>query len=310
MKRLITLCMICFSLVVDASVPFHHMVIFGDSLSDNGNSYERTQHFVPQTPPYFQGRFSDGPVWAELLAQTLSPDASFLQDYALGGAGVTAEDEDIDGLFTLGNQVKDYLNQSNQVVREDDLFVIWIGANNYLILPDDEKETVETVKLGTANALDKLLAAGAKNFIVINLPELSKTPFAQSLSEEDFDKISRYTLKHNQMLDKLIADYQKEYPDVHWKLYDIHTMFNKVLVSPESYGFSNVSDTCFEEDLSASLKMRPVIRMEKLYNIEPPSGCEDYLFFDPVHPTAKAHRIMAMEILNDLADIFNPETVS
>jgi len=304
MKRLITLCIICFSLAVEASVPFKHVIVFGDSLSDNGNSYERTQHFVPQTPPYFQGRFSDGPVWVELLAKTLSSENDFLQDYALGGAGVTAEDEDVEGLFTLANEVKDFLKVNNQVANEDDLFVIWIGANNYLILPDDEESTVATVKIGTSKALDKLHNAGARHFLIMNMHELSKTPFAKSVGEEDLAKLASYSFKHNQMIEKLVADYQKKYPDANWYFYDIHTMFNKVVDHPDLYGFSNVTETCFEDDLAANVKMEPVIRVEKLFNIRPPTRCDDYLFFDPVHPTSKAHQTMALEILRDLGGVF------
>lgn len=40
------------------------VVVFGDSLSDNGNLFAQTG----QPPaPYFQGRFSNGPVWVEQL---------------------------------------------------------------------------------------------------------------------------------------------------------------------------------------------------------------------------------------------------
>ena len=304
MKRLITLCLICFSLVVDASVKFNHIVVFGDSLSDNGNSYERTQHFVPQTPPYYAGRFSDGPVWIEYLSKKLSSKDSFLQDYALGGAGVTAEDEDIEGLFTLANQVKDFLQNNNQIADKDDLFIIWIGANNYLILPDDEDDTIKSVQTGINKALDKLLNAGAKNFLVFNLPDLSKTPFAKSVSEEDLSKLERYTHNHNDMIQKMIEGYKKSHPEANWYFYDIHAMMKKVLEKPQEYGFTNIDGTCFEEDLSLTVRLHPVIRVEKLYNIAPQSHCDNYLFFDPVHPTGKAHELMAKEVMGDLAEIF------
>lgn len=181
MKRLITLCLICFSLLAHAKIPFTHLVVFGDSLSDNGNSYERTNHYIPQTPPYFMGRFSDGLVWTELLAKKMTEKENFLLDFAIGGAGVTAEDEDIEGTFTLANQVKEYLRQNNQVADSQNLYVIWIGANNYLILPDEIDETVDTVKVGTEKAIDKLIDAGANHFLVVNLPDLSKTPFAKAV---------------------------------------------------------------------------------------------------------------------------------
>ena len=44
---------------------FDNVISFGDSLSDTGNVFA----FIGEPPPpYFQGRFSNGPVWTELLA--------------------------------------------------------------------------------------------------------------------------------------------------------------------------------------------------------------------------------------------------
>ena len=46
------------------------LIVFGDSLSDNGNLYAAAG--VPG-PPYFEGRFSNGPTWVEVLAERLDP---------------------------------------------------------------------------------------------------------------------------------------------------------------------------------------------------------------------------------------------
>ena len=46
---------------------YARLVVFGDSLSDNGNLYAATGGGTPTSPPYYQGRFSNGPVFTELL---------------------------------------------------------------------------------------------------------------------------------------------------------------------------------------------------------------------------------------------------
>lgn len=66
---------------------YNRLVVFGDSLSDNGNLFAITGQ--PASPPYFQGRFSSGPVWTELLgfnALRAGGAVSGSINYAYGGA--------------------------------------------------------------------------------------------------------------------------------------------------------------------------------------------------------------------------------
>ena len=42
-----------------SSRPFTNLYVFGDSLSDSGNDFASGEG--PPSPPYFGGRFSDGP---------------------------------------------------------------------------------------------------------------------------------------------------------------------------------------------------------------------------------------------------------
>src|SRR5215475_10356647 len=77
--------------------PFANILVFGDSLSDIGNVSQATPFLTqPKTPgPYYwNGRFSNGPVYAETLATGLGlpalvNSASGGTDYAYGGALTT-----------------------------------------------------------------------------------------------------------------------------------------------------------------------------------------------------------------------------
>ena len=52
------------------------ITIFGDSLSDNGNAFKATGGAIPASPPYFNGRFSNGPVWVEGFSTELKLPAA------------------------------------------------------------------------------------------------------------------------------------------------------------------------------------------------------------------------------------------
>ena len=135
MKILIALFFFMFSILASAA-SLNKLVVFGDSLSDNGNLYEYMKHQLPVSPPYFEGRFTNGPVWVELLMKYYYPTDSnaHLLDYAFGGAGVLENDDDDsdDELFTLRREMDSYFLAHQDKADENSLFVVWIGSNNYL----------------------------------------------------------------------------------------------------------------------------------------------------------------------------------
>ena len=122
------------------AITFDKIVVFGDSLSDTGNVFSFTSRMhkavplipiVPKEPPYFQGRFTNGQIWIEDLAQMLSIP---VDDYAYGGAWVESVfDSKQPFPFSLGMQVNFYLVQSFRDADKDKhLYVIWVGSNDYV----------------------------------------------------------------------------------------------------------------------------------------------------------------------------------
>ena len=85
-----------------ATKNINHLVVFGDSLSDNGNLYRVTMHRMPGQV-YWKGRFSNGPVWSEDLVKKVGFDSKDFEDYAYGGA--TAE------IFMWNNKEQQYQSQ-------------------------------------------------------------------------------------------------------------------------------------------------------------------------------------------------------
>ena len=293
--------------LLTSAVTLHHLVAFGDSLSDNGNLYEYMKHQLPLSPPYYNGRFSNGPLWIEWLTAMEYPNEHdpllgqpHLQDYAFGGAGVTSSDDE-DTLFTLSREVDSYLLAHQDKADPDSLYVIWIGSNNYLALPEDLPSAVKEVNEGIHHTIVRLIQKGAKHFLIVNLPDLGITPSAYDFDLNSF--LSDASTQHNHAL-KVSFDALKEaYPDVQWHFLDVYSMLNEMLFSPNPFGFTNVKDTCYES-MMPELSPRAILKM--VANIQTPKAdphaCDGYLFFDIVHPGALAHRILAenaKQILDD-----------
>ncbi len=291
MKLLATLGAFLFSGIV-AATPLHNIVVFGDSLSDNGNLYEFMKHQLPQSPPYFEGRFSNGPVWIEHLVASYFPEnpSPHLLDYAFGGAGVSEEEGD-DVLFTLRREVDSYLLAHDDKASADSLFVVWIGANNYLGMPSDVEQTLKDVNAGITHSLERLAEKGAKHILLLNLPDLGRTPAALEFGSVEL--FSYYATQHNKSLDQTIANFKQKYPDINWLFFDLNHALNLLLENPEEYGFNNITGTCANAIVD-ELTKKSVLKM--VARVTPKEGnqvCDGYLFFDLVHPTALAHKILS-----------------
>ncbi|WP_133129992.1 SGNH/GDSL hydrolase family protein [Legionella yabuuchiae] len=305
MRTFFTIFTLLFSLAASAN-PINKIVVFGDSLSDNGNFYEYMKKQFP-TAPYYEGRFTNGPVWIELVANAKETE---LLNYAFGGAGVLDPVEDPDSaLFNLHQEVNSYFLAHEDKADADALYVVWIGSNNYLAMPEDEPKTLSVVLGGIKAELQRLVEKGAKNIVVVNLPDLGKTPVAYDY--EANDKLSVLSIDHNVALLQQVEEFEKAHPDVQWVYLNVGEMFNELILTPENFGFvrETLKDTCFDKYPSAQDSQNSPPSMMGIAaslikqangNLDP---CEGYLFFDPVHPTALAHKILSERTLKKFDEV-------
>lgn len=297
MNIIVTLFVLFFSMSVSAK-PLNNLVVFGDSLSDSGNLYEYMNHQLPVSPPYYHGRFTNGPVWIELLAEKYYGQAAseHLHNYAYGGAGVMDEADEEDGgvLFTFKRELDNYFLTHQDKANAETLYVVWIGSNNYLAFPDDEEKMLNTVTTGIKTGLQRLVDHGAKNLLIVNLPDMGLTPASRD-SGDSPEELSRLTKRHNQMFHDDILAFEEKYPEIHWVYLDVNQIFSEILTAPAQFGFTNTTDTCYEAMMPEASSQNAVLNMVAtvIPGARKADACTGYLFFDPVHPSALAHQIMA-----------------
>lgn len=297
MKYVISLIMLLWSVCINAQA-LKEIVVFGDSLSDNGNIYEFLNHQLPVSPPYYNGRFTDGPVWVELLMEKYYPGqaAAHLDDRAYGGAGIGMLEDN--NQFSLQNQIKTYLDQNQDQLKSDSMYVIWMGANNYFNLPDNADEVVNEVISVIKQQTENLIAHGGQHFMFMNVPDLSKTPAAAEF--EAIDELRHLSLSHNRLMKQMMAELRQAYPKIQFIDYDVTTIMGDIIDHPKAHGFIDAKTTCFEHlDEGYAPRFKHNLMLNKLDSIALPRAgvnCDSYLFFDLYHPTEHAHRIMADEI--------------
>jgi phospholipase/lecithinase/hemolysin len=320
MKYVVSLLMMLLSLCSYSAAPVHidQVVVFGDSLSDNGNLYEYMDHQLPMSPPYYAGRFTNGPVWVELMMDKVYPvnGQAHLLDYAFGGAGIdinedSKTDDEEEG-FSLNVQIKNYLNSHQDTASPNSLYVVWIGANNYFNLPDNADESVNAVVDGIEKNIVNLIKHGVKHLMILNVPNLAKIPAA--IEYEAVNELGHMSLEHNRLLNVKIEQLRKAYPDVDIIDYDVTKVMDDIIDHPEHYGFTNATATCSDLEYGEGVTENPMVSKSLFLSaINQKASTQDdkcfgYLFFDLYHPTEHAHIIIADELYNLLKEhhiVFN-----
>lgn len=271
-----------------SSRPVTNLYVFGDSLSDNGNDFATGEG--PPSPPYFQGRFSDGPVWAEVFAPMLGLDIDFditvVDDplanvQAFGGAqsGFGSLSGDPEGVLS---QVENFTAAGGSFER-DDLMVIWIGANDYFsVVNASALKVVDNI----GKAIRRLSDLGGQRFLIVNLPNLGDTPLG--ITTRTRDVLNFATATHNSLLRAKVNAYRL-FSRLEVALFDVNATFKQLLDNPEVFGFTNVTEPCLIQTPGD-----PVIPTGLCPRLGDTFDSTGILFWDLVHPTAAAHRQIAV----------------
>ncbi len=264
--------------------------VFGDSLSDGSNAYLLSGGFFPPSPPYAQ-RFSNGPVAVERLAANvgvpLTPSLAGGTNYAVGGAATgqvqipgAPPGTTTNNYITVGypfltpffanrgidTQVANFVASPPAFNPSTSLFVFWGGSNDFFINPS--AETASAAISNLFGELMQLYGGGGRNFLVPNMPDLSLTPFGRSLSPAEQFGLQQLSLGFNAGL-KSALGFLDLFPDINIFQFDTLSFFNGIISDPAAYGFTNVTEPCFDGSTVCA---------------DPSS----YLFWDSVHPTSTA----------------------
>ena len=299
---------------------FSQIVVFGDSLSDDGNVRHRMEsdYHVPYPGGdfnYSDGRFTNSSdtdpsshlyagTWHEQLATTFlglpratnSLDGGF--DYAFGGATTmdgTSERTVISNPFpfgggqfsltvdNLGRQIDQYLGSFT--ADPNALYVIWGGGND--LFDDDSTASATAAASRVGGLVERLAVGGARKFLVPNLPPLGAVPHYADNSAKitSLDQASlNYRGQLSADLDSSEAALAAQGINVHIYRVDVWSLLVRLTAEPATYGFTNVRDSAQGEDVNP----------------------DTYLFWDDLHPTTAGHHQIAVEANRVLAGAVAP----
>ncbi len=274
---------------------YSNYYFFGDSLTDNGNLFAATGS---PPPPYFQGRVSNGLTYAEyvapgLVAALTTPTNPARLNFAFAGATATT------GVVNPPNLAMQIgLYQSRGITANaNGLYVILAGANDLLngvqVAANQNATSMTNIGVGAstavAGAVQSLAGLGAKNILVLNLPDISRTPrFTTGSGAPGALFVQNGVLAYNRDLTGRIGALPLA-PDVRVTVFDLSAIFNQMVLTPQRFGFTITN----QEYLGV------------LASGANPGDVNNYIFWDGIHPTTKAHAVFAQV----LTEVLNPEFV-
>lgn len=290
------------------------IVAFGASLTDSGNSYywltqpgnqgcgkinvpptfNLDDFLVPDGPYFFGGQyhFSNGPTWVEGFARylALAPSAQpafsngdkKLTNYAVGGARAVA---DFPCRVNLPEQVQTYFADYTRTSPRT-LIALEIGGNDVrdalLSGAADPTPYIESAIASIAQNLTALYMHGARNFLVMNVPDLGKTPAVRMIPGAS-QGASLLTQVFNQNLMTVLKTINR-LPGAKVRLLDVKGKLDEVIKHAGDYGFANVTDACVKPN-----------QIQEPYQCAVP---DSYLFWDGIHPTEAMHEIVAQQAIS------------
>ncbi len=283
-------------------------VIFGDSFIDAGAVWEFTGRAQPsEALGFWQGRFSDGPTWADLLGYAnlgyatpdfygsnppgtipglpgfvYTPGAS---NFAVGGARASGDDGLIPGLPSQLGLYGQYLAATGTAVDPAALYIINFGNNDVTLLEElagDPAAQAAAAAAYVGNMVDAVVGLssfGATNILLLGVPNPTEAlgVALQAQLDLQLDAIEPGLAFAGTTLTR----------------FDYFAFFNGVNVDPTRYGLpagliTDQSRFCLGE-------------------LAPGSDCSNYLSFDGIHVTRGVHQALAFEIAREAGLIAVPE---
>jgi phospholipase/lecithinase/hemolysin len=297
-------------------VSFESFFVFGDSLADIGNTFIGSAAVGQPLPTqtYFQNRFSNGPVAFEYTWELFSGKApgtpgalrAFLAapqlgaagsvNFAFGGTGTPYIDQTPGGVYAPGLKGQVELFRATLHGRRAPkraLYGVVSGANDYSVHPFNEPMAPADTVANIADAVARLYQLGARDIVVLNLPDLGLLP----ANAQNPGPASALSTLHNLLLAEALNSLAATRPNLNLVQIDLQQVFQ--LLPPTMNLVIPALDVLFPPG-TLPPPYPPDFHMSACLFIDPATCLpaptfdvgDQFLFWDVVHPTTEAHRVL------------------
>ncbi len=176
------------------------------------------------------------------------------------------------------------------------LYTVWAGSNDVLDIANSTTLTsaqqqagVQQAVANETNFISGLAAHGAKDIVVLDVPNLGATPYeaARPATQANATSLAQqYDADLSASLQQLMAS-----GAVSIDLIDTYSLLDMAIANPAAYGLTNVTQPVWTGNLTDSHS-----------GVLNATGAAQggYLFFDDLHPTATGHALLAADVTQTL----------
>ncbi len=187
----------------------------------------------------------------------------------------------------------DKIIETSEKDKAETLVLEWTGVNDLITVHSTPtKKSSEIAVQERLEHVKKMIALGYKNFVLLNLPDISITPRYKRLSSEERHEAHEVIKYFNDILKQGIEQINQVSADCNVTLYDICSEYQDIMNNPKSYGFDL-------EKLDATF-----VDSTDFKEGETNLVSEGYLFWNDVHPTSELHEIFANKLFTALKNKF------
>lgn len=227
---------------------------------------------------------------------------------------------------SLGLTVQAYLLEHQQL-NDQSVYFIYSGGNDYINAlafedkynPSIMSNYIDNVLDGLGSSVLKLAYTGARRFVILGIPHVGDTP--KFINTNDREVLNAASDQHNERLALRVAEWQTLYPDADFLFIDTQQYLVKAVSDPQHFGFTNVTDACidvkfpmlnafvhspfahnFVLNYAHVLQYRDERFGADENNYHMCDAPEEYLFWDEIHPSTRAHQFLAFEICSAMKE--------
>ncbi|PFH51606.1 carbohydrate esterase family 16 protein [Amanita thiersii Skay4041] len=191
------------------------------------------------------------------------------------------------------------------------IYSLWIGTNdvgsNALLTGSDNASLVDVIKC-MMNWVKVLYKSGARNFIFMNMVPLDRLPLYSADSYPNkFWTAARNTtewsvfmkemvLTGNELARVMLTALPSELPHSHIALFDSHSLFNDIVDRPALYLNGTAPLNTTGAVLSCVYQVNEPTSDPGACTLVNGSDRDSYAWFDELHPSEQADRVVAHEI--------------